>query len=300
VSWLLLLLLLLLLEHCIEWWQGGGVLGVWAWRPFECRGAMVRKIEVPQFANFVGTGPSAQKTLSAEQLGARSAAQVSSRRLNRLLKSGASFEVEGREHIPAPPPGESAGGHGRPDLEERRQRTAQLADTLPKATGRFALARHLNGGGRPSSAAVRRRVAGNPPPRVTKKEPFEPRGVAFESSATRFRRSIFPEHDQTQLQSLEWANNTHLETGIYEPDIKHAENGPRYHMVVAAQRSAREYKIMSSKAPRLILDEVLKAGGTSEDIGPGKYNPKSTILEPVKSTVSSMRSVVPRMVRRIL
>ena len=102
----------------------------------------------------------------------------------------------------------------------------------------------------------------------------------------------------TQLQSQEWANNTHLEPGIFEPEINNAENGPRYHMVVAAERSAREYKVMrKSNVPRLILDKVLKAGETSEDVGPGKYNPKSTVPEPVKSTVSSMRSVVPRMVR---
>lgn len=261
------------------------------------RTVMVRKIEVPHFANFVGSGPSAQQTLNAEQLLNRSAAELASSRLNGLLKSGASFEVEGREHKPVPPPGSAGGSHGRPDLEERKLKTAQLAEALPKGTGRFALARHLNGSGRPSSAAVRRRVAGNPPPRVTKKDPYEVRGVGFESSATRFRRSIFPEHDLTQLQSQEWANNTHLEPGIFEPDIKNAENGPRYHMVVAAERSAREYRIMSSKAPRLILDKVLKAGETSEDVGPGKYNPKSTVPEPVKSSVSSMRSVVPRMVR---
>lgn len=202
---------------------------------------------------------------------------------------------------PTPPPRSSSPKTPRQqDLEERRERTARLAATFPKATGRFALARHLNGSTRPSSAAMRRRVGGNPPPRVTKKDPHELKGVGFESSATRFRRSIFPEHDQTHLQCVEWANNTNLEPGVYEPDIKHAENGPRYHMAVAAQLSARDYKIFSSKAPRLILDEVLKANGTSEDIGPGKYNPKPAVKEPAQSTAPSMRSVVPRMVRRIL
>jgi hypothetical protein len=259
---------------------------------------MVRKIEIPKFANFVGTGPSAHETLNADQLRGRSAAELASARLNGLLKGGASFESEGKPHVPVPPPGSPGARHGKSDQEERKLRTAKLAETLPKATGRFALARHLNGSGRPSSAAVRRRVGGNPPPRVTKKDPNEIRGVAFESSATRFRRSIFPEHDMTQLQSQEWANNTHLEPGIFEPEINNAENGPRYHMVVAAERSAREYKVMrKSNVPRLILDKVLKAGETSEDVGPGKYNPKSTVPEPVKSTVSSMRSVVPRMVR---
>lgn len=198
------------------------------------------------------------------------------------------------------PPSSPPRTRGQRDLEERRQRTARVAATLPKATGRFTLARQLNGSTRPSSAAVRRRVGGDPPARVTKKDPHELKGVGFESSATRFRRSIFPEHDQTHLGAVEWANNTNLEQGVYEPDIKHAENGPRFHMAVAAELSARDYKIFNSKAPRLILDDVLKANGTSEDLGPGKYNPKPAVQEPIQSTAPSMRSVVPRMVRRII
>lgn len=259
---------------------------------------MVRKFEVAKFANFVGTGPSANDTMDPAQLRDRQHTLGTSSRLNSLLNRGASFQGKEHQRAPTPPPGAPGGARGQPAVDEKALRTAKLAQTLPKATGRFALARHLNGSGRPSSAAVRRRVGGNPAPRVTKKDPYELRGVAFESSATRFRRSIFPAHDMTQLQGLEWSNNTHLEPGIYEPDITHAENGPSYHMVVAAAQSAREYSIMrKSNVPRLIMDKVLLAGATTEDVGPGKYNPKSTVAEPVKSSVPIMRSVVPRMVR---
>ena len=258
---------------------------------------MVRKVEVSKFANFVGTGPRANETFDPAQLRERSYTLGTSSRLNSLLNNGASFEGKA-QLAPMPPPGSPGGARGRPEMDEKALRTAKLAQTLPKATGRFALARHLNDSGRPSSAAVRRRVAGNPSPRVTKKDPYELRGVGFESSATRFRRSIFPEHDMTQLQGLEWSNNTHLEPGIFEPDITHAENGPRYHMAVAAERSARSYTIMrKSNVPRLIMDVELARSTTTADVGPGKYNPKSTVPEPVKSTVSIMRSVVPRMVR---
>ena len=90
----------------------------------------------------------------------------------------------------------------------------RILDSLPKGTGRFMLARQLTTGAqRCDSASNRRRLGGNTHPAITKTEPYEKSGIGFGSGTRRFRRNIFPEHDQTQLANADWVRGPRLFPG---------------------------------------------------------------------------------------
>eukprot|EP01047_Picozoa_sp_COSAG01_P071229 COSAG01_NODE_11001_length_2030_cov_1.310202_1_plen_431_part_10 len=178
----------------------------------------------------------------------------------------------------------------------------KVAAGLPPGSGRFCLAREVTRAGRPCSAEVRRRMMGSGPDRVAKAQSFETGGIGFFSGSKRFRRSVFPELDGTDLHFASWATNTHLEPGISEPDVRRFEEGPLNQMHVAAERSARSYtSIRRSNVPRLILDKILQACETEPHVGPGTYHPRPGAFPRVRVAphrqLSSLKSAVPRMGR---
>lgn len=142
-----------------------------------------------------------------------------------------------------------------------------VLDSLPKGSGRFALVRALTTGAqRCDSASIRRRVGGDTTSLIVKQESFETSGIGFGSGSKRFRRSIFPEHDQTHLGAAEWANGTSLDPEVNAPDVVTAtrlDRGPHGSSVAAALASGRRYKIVqASNTPRLILDKILESSST--------------------------------------
>lgn len=102
-------------------------------------------------------------------------------------------------------------------------RAKEMVGTMPHGSGRFSATQANTRKGRPCSAEIRKRTGQtyDIKPRVERLEAFEKGGVAFYSGIKRFRRSIFPEYDQTNLGCANWAHNTHLEDGINEPDTRH-------------------------------------------------------------------------------